>query len=284
MKKDLMRSIALVVGGVCIGSGTTYLIVEKRLRTKYQQFADDEIKEIRRASREANEAAKEHYKLLRKEPPYDDPRTAVKAYNERLDQLQYWSDNGVPEDSANDSPIHDELAEERVLEAAEEAARQEGEVFVEKLLTGATEAVNHDVFPPSQAQRIVTLEDVAASPADIPETNIFERFPEDSIPAESLRDKTMPYIISESEFHTNLESYEQVVLLWYSDEILADEKGKQVANIKSVLGKGTLKHFGHDEANPNTLYVRNDVLKADYEVVRLETSYGEDVMGIAPKD
>lgn len=289
MNKNLLNKIALVVGGVCIGSSTTYLIVKNRLVTKYDQMMADEILAIRQAANARVDDATETMKLLRKEPPYDDPRTAVKAYGQRLDELQYLYDSGETDSSDESMPIHDKLVEDLVLDKTEADIKRIAEfkktdTFVDQLITGATEVVQHDVRPPSQAQEIVTLDDVVSSPSDVPAGNVFELYPKDSIPAESLRDKDYPYLITETEFHANEEHYEQFTLLYYSDNVLADENGGVVASNKELLGKDALKHFGYDTENPNTLFVRNDKRKADYEVVRLDGTHAELVLGIVPKD
>lgn len=288
MNKNLLNKIALVVGGVCIGSGTTYLIVKNRLITKYDQTLADEIRAIRASADARVEDAKNTMMLLHKEPPYDDPRTAVKAYGERLDELQYMFDNGVDSSADEPMPIHDKLVEDNVLEATEADIKRVEEfkkspAFVDQLITGATEVVKHEVYPPSQAQKIVTLDDVVASPDEVP-GNIFDAFPPDSIPAESLRDKDYPYLLAEKEYEDNLEDYEQFTLLYYADNVLADEKGVVIEAGKEILGKETLKQFGYDSDNPNTVFVRNDKRKAEYQVIRIDGTYSELVLGIHPEE
>ena len=289
MNKNLLNKIALVVGGVCIGSGTTYLLVKNRLVAKYDTILAEEIRSIRNAATADVIEAKETMKLLHKQPPYDDPRTAVKAYGERLDELQYMFDNGVDRADDEEMPIHDQLVEDKVLEATEADLKKlddfkKSQAFVDQLVTGATEAVKHETYPPSQAQRILTLEDVTSSPDELPAENIFELYPKDSIPAESLRDKDYPYLLAEKEFEDNLEDYEQFTLLYYADNVLADEQGVVIEAGKQLLGEDALKQFGYDKENPNTLFVRNDKRKAEYQVIRLDGTHGELVLGITPED
>jgi len=289
VNKNLLNKIALVVGGVCIGSGTTYLLVKNRLVAKYDTILAEEIRSIRNAATADVIEAKETMKLLHKQPPYDDPRTAVKAYGERLDELQYMFDNGVDRADDEEMPIHDQLVEDKVLEATEADLKKlddfkKSQAFVDQLVTGATEAVKHETYPPSQAQRILTLEDVTSSPDELPAENIFELYPKDSIPAESLRDKDYPYLLAEKEFEDNLEDYEQFTLLYYADNVLADEQGVVIEAGKQLLGEDALKQFGYDKENPNTLFVRNDKRKAEYQVIRLDGTHGELVLGITPED
>lgn len=287
MNRDLLRSISLITGGILIGSGTTYLIVNKRLQTKYMLLSQVEIND-----------AKEHYKLLRGQPPYDDPATALRAYNERYAQLEFWSNNGLPEESSEEPEIFNELVEidsddakalEELLE--DNSYTSNDDKVTSNILKRATAAVNHEVHPPSQAQSILTLEDVVSSPEDVPEEittgenprvgNIFEIMKE---PTEAeLRNKEFPYIISEDEFHNTELKYEKTSLIYYKDDVLADLQGSIISDIKGLLGKTSLNNFGHDKANPEMIFVRNDVRKVDLEVTRDEKTYAEDVFGIVPE-
>lgn len=294
MNKNLLNKIALVTGGVLIGSGTTYLITKNRLIAKYDEILADELRGMRAAADARVSEAVEQYKLLHKEPPYDDPRTAVRAYEERLNELDYWHENGTPEDSTEETPVHDQLVEDKVLEKTAEDLKamddfKQSKEFVDQLLTGATEIVAHDVRPPSQAQKVLTLEDIGASPVDIPEEtitgNVFENFPDEKTPVTSLRDKDAPFLIGEEEFQQNDLAHENHTLIYYAgDDTLADENGGILGNRKTVIGKDALKHFGYISDMPNTLYVRNEGLRADYEVVRLEGTHSELVLGIHPED
>lgn len=263
MRKISMREISLVVGGICIGSGTTYLLIKNRLTTKYDQLLNEEIKSIGDAASEHIEIQLEGFKKKHKLPPYDVPTTAIQILEE-------------PE-------IYNELVNTGEQEIVEKDVKLEHEELVQNLLYKATEAVNHEVHPPSQAQKIVTLDDVNTSPADIPVENIFANFKE--VPQEILRDKAYPYIVSEEEFRMAEPNYNQMTLLYYAgDDQLADENGGLVPDVEGTIGVESLKHFGHDENNPNTLFVRNDLRETDFEVIRLDGTHGEIVLGIAPKD
>jgi len=90
MKKDLLAATGIFLVGVGIGAIAGILIFQKRIDKHYQAIADEEIESVR-----------DTYKLLRKQPPYDDPKTAVKAYLERVDELQYLSEGGEPLDEGD---------------------------------------------------------------------------------------------------------------------------------------------------------------------------------------
>jgi hypothetical protein len=92
------------------------------------------------------------------------------------------------------------------------------------------------------------------------------------------RNPTGPYIIHQEEFYANEKNYHQTSLTFYAvDEELVDEDNAPVYNHSSVTGE--LK-FGHGSGQNNVVYIRNEELRAEYEVTRLDASYEQEVMGI----
>ena len=49
-------------------------------------------------------------------------------------------------------------------------------------------------------------------------------------------------------------------------------------DIETSIGYEALDEFGYGNPNPDLVYVRNDHLEIDYEVIRLGDSYEESVM------
>lgn len=85
-----------------------------------------------------------------------------------------------------------------------------------------------------------------------------------------------PYTIDPDEFGEN-DEYDTETLIYYSDGILAHFKGDIVENVGEVVGVDALTKFGENENDPDTVYVRNDILKYDYEILRDESKF-TDVM------
>jgi hypothetical protein len=264
MNKDLINKISLVLGGVLIGSGTTYLIVNQRLQTKYIRIANESI----------------------------DRQLAQYTQNEELvDELGYRSDDEILEVAPEEPAIYNALTgEQEIVAEAEEIVAVNtdpqitvGGKLVKDILEKATDVINHDVRPPEQAKKVITLDDVLASPADIPAGNIFDVVKEPS--PKELRDKAYPYVISEDEFHQDEEHYDKITLTYYEgDGVLADERDQLVPDIKGTIGKDSVTHFGYDKNNPDVIYVRNDARKADFEVIRDEQTYAEAVFGARSED
>lgn len=81
-----------------------------------------------------------------------------------------------------------------------------------------------------------------------------------------------PYIITPEEFRElEDEGYETVVLSYYTDGVLADDSHFIVEDIDSVVGADFADHFG--EYEDDSVHVRNDRLKTDYEILLEARAY-----------
>ena len=81
-----------------------------------------------------------------------------------------------------------------------------------------------------------------------------------------------PYVISPDEFSEN-EDYETESLTYYLDGILADDRNN-IIDIDVVVGRESLNHFG--EYEDDSVFVRNEELKTDYEIL-LDTRRYSDI-------
>ena len=81
-----------------------------------------------------------------------------------------------------------------------------------------------------------------------------------------------PYVISPDEFG-EFEDYERISLSYYADQILADEDDEKVEDVDNVVGLESLAHFG--EYEDDSVFVRNDRLKCDYEILLDQRTYSD---------
>jgi hypothetical protein len=92
------------------------------------------------------------------------------------------------------------------------------------------------------------------------------------------RSSAEPYILHQEEFYADELDYTQTTLTYYAkDDIMADEDEKPVYNYKNVTGE---LNFGHGSGDPNVVYIRNDKRRAEYEVIRLDALYSQEVLGL----
>lgn len=83
-----------------------------------------------------------------------------------------------------------------------------------------------------------------------------------------------PYIIEPDEFG-ELYDYTTISLTYYADKYLTDENDELVEDVEDTVGTESLTHFG--EYEDDSVFVRNDRLKCDYEIL-LDTRNYKDVI------
>ena len=72
-----------------------------------------------------------------------------------------------------------------------------------------------------------------------------------------------PYIISPDDFMAS--SYESSTLLYYADGVLADDDNNVISSYIGLIGPKALNSFG--QYQEDTVFVRNDKLKTDFEII-----------------
>jgi hypothetical protein len=99
----------------------------------------------------------------------------------------------------------------------------------------------------------------------------------------AARDPSTPYVIHFDERGET--GYEQVTLTYYAgDDVLCDDKDKVIDDKERVVGEANLDKFGHGSNDAVIVYVRNEYLDLDIEVVKSEQTFLEEVHGIAHAD
>ncbi len=79
-----------------------------------------------------------------------------------------------------------------------------------------------------------------------------------------------PYVIAPEEFG-DLDDYETISLTYYADQILADDNDVIVDDVEDIVGFDSLNSFGEYEYD--SVFVRNDRLKCDYEILLDQRKY-----------
>lgn len=79
-----------------------------------------------------------------------------------------------------------------------------------------------------------------------------------------------PYVISPEEFGEK-DGYETVTLTYYADDILTDDADQPIHDVEDTVGSDALTRFG--EYEDDTVYVRNDARKCDYEICADDANY-----------
>lgn len=95
----------------------------------------------------------------------------------------------------------------------------------------------------------------------------------------STRDPRAPYVIHQEEFINDEMGYHQETLSYYAgDDIMADTDDTPIYNYSGLMGE--LK-FGHGSRDPNVVYIRNDAIHMEWEVLLNPGAFSEEVLGLA---
>lgn len=81
-----------------------------------------------------------------------------------------------------------------------------------------------------------------------------------------------PYVIQPSDFG-EFDDYEKISLTYTADGVLLDDVNEIVDDIEETVGGDSLEHFG--EYEDDSVYVRNDAKKCDYEILLDQRNYQE---------
>ena len=81
-----------------------------------------------------------------------------------------------------------------------------------------------------------------------------------------------PFVIDPSEFGENPE-YDTETLTYFADGVLVDDVDDVIEEPDIVVGLENLKVF--EEFGATSVYVRNDIYKTDYEIIRDDWNYSD---------
>ena len=91
------------------------------------------------------------------------------------------------------------------------------------------------------------------------------RYSSDETDRKEENDVERPYVISPDDFN-ELDGYQVVTLYLCADGVLVDDNDNVIEDVDDVVGEDSLETFGQYE--DDTVFVRNDRLKMDIEVLR----------------
>lgn len=157
---------------------------------------------------------------------------------------------------------YEQMAQEKIEFVIERFEKKYGADSEDKVLPGSNEK-------PSLSEYESMLADLAYKKEQhMKVKNASKEAEEDE---EDMTDK--PYVITPDEFDEH-EDYEVETLTLYADGVLTDWYDEPIDDVDEYVGKESLTRFG--EYEKDTVYVRNEAHKTDYEIQRDTRNY-EDV-------
>lgn len=193
-------------------------------------------------------------------------RVLVKAFEERLDQETLAMRRlygAVKKEQAETEQELDKIEEELA------ATPPEVQVLLEEYSGEKKEPVAYHKIAPSK---------VAVGPKTEKELFVRPVFQPDD-------NRGDIYVISLQEHSDNEPEYQQVTLTWYAgDSVLTDEREDIIEDFENIIGAHALGKFGEVSEDENVVHVRNNILMVDYEIVRSNGTYQQEVLGMEPVD
>lgn len=94
-----------------------------------------------------------------------------------------------------------------------------------------------------------------------------------------------PYVITAEEFMQDEQNFSKITVNYYEyDNTLASEDESIIQNHESFLGNDFQNYIGWKSGSDSVVYVRNENLSSDFEVLVDKGSYEEEVLGILPDE
>lgn len=232
----------LVTGALLLGIGIGGLIAYKIAEKKLSAQFDEELTE-------QIAAARHYHTRIAKEGEFESPEGAVKA-----------------------------LVPEAVVEAVRSYQGREKPVPYNKV---------QEIVDPRPPVDVVVEEVQVTQNVFVEAAKNDEPDPRDWDYNAEIADRELnpniPYTISFEEFNENNVEHEQATMTYYAmDDTLVDSQDKPVDNTEGIVGDDNLSRFGHGSGDPNVVYVRNEKIDMDFEIVRSNGSYQKEVFGTDP--
>lgn len=158
---------------------------------------------------------------------------------------------------------YETLAQEEIDSVKEVFARREQEMKDETVKRNVAEGIkDSDRTKPDLKEYAEQLK-----------KNGYTRYSDLSADDEGVSDKqTKPYVIPPEQFGDD-ENYDQISLTYYADGVLADENDEVIDDVEETVGIESLNLFG--EYEDDSVFVRNDTRKCDYEILLDQRTYSE---------
>lgn len=81
-----------------------------------------------------------------------------------------------------------------------------------------------------------------------------------------------PYVIAPEEFG-EMDGYECETLVYYADGVLTDTWDNVIEEPRELVGDDFASHFDENEGDEDTVYIQNDALNMQYEILRDEDRF-----------
>jgi len=256
---SILKNVGLVVGGAVIGVGATY----KYFHDKFEGFANEEIESVKQKVREKEKVFVGNDTLANNNDDKSIPYTQHVKSMYGKDTTPEKAVDGVVNKGRTKAPDIDK-AQKKQDDVDKLSNRTRKDVPFRKSERTAYDKVIRQYDPLSDAPRPPKEEEVI----DFSKEEDYASEQVDEVKADR------PYVISADQFVENDQDFEQITITYFSkDDVLADEDGEPIEDIDAVIGDASIGKFGTMGSPDNLVYVRNEKMMIDYEVIREDLSW-----------
>lgn len=157
---------------------------------------------------------------------------------------------------------NEEIASVKEMYAAKYADKSEKEEYPKN------GRVRHDIFvDQAEKDKGMSVAEYAKKLSEEGYTNYSnaEEVPEEKAPYKP------PYVIPPEDYGET--GYDTISFTYYADKVLADDGDQVVEDVEGTVGVDSLSRFG--EYEDDSVFVRNERLKVDYEILLSQREYAE---------
>lgn len=237
----------IFIGGAAVGGGIGWFVTKKKYEKQMDEAVEREVKDVR-----------EWY-----ERHYEEDKELI----EKADLLlgTRFTSKMISEVKDTEEVVEDESPDDNLVRAGERAV----ESYTERM-----NRRKEDLLRPERAQYDRGADRVSYNSFSKPK--IVEDIEEKEVDEVRLKQNDYDprddiYVISAEQFAHERLGFDKVTLYWWELERILSEEDMAILDVPDILGTGWEGKIGTEEKD--VVYVRNENLETDYEVVVQHNSF-----------
>ena len=264
---NILKNVSLVVVGAAIGIGATY----KYFHDKFEGYANEEIESVKQKVRTRDkEALNSVYGQAVCGVDTDTDADKDEKKTPYTQHVKSMYDKGTtPGKAVDEVKEENQMSDKELLNN-----RTRKDIPFKKTVRTAYDKVVRQYNPEANEQRPLK-EDNEEEKVDFTKEEDYSSAEVDEVKA------SKPYVISADQFVENDNDFQQITITYFAkDDVLVDEDREVIDDIDAVIGDDSIGKFGTMGSPDNLVYVRNEKMNIDYEVIREDLSYEFDEKGL----
>lgn len=261
-KKAVAEVVISAGAGLAVGYGVGVFVTQRRLKKEFNEIFDQEIARMQADMDDI-------HARINKTGPYATPESAAETLIQTGEPIVV----NVPEEPERNA--FGQYVTESELPADEEPVK----LSMEDMRKFFHDAGDKPTRPEKARDSFVesNVFDTHEDETEVEEGELVDLDEDEPI------DRDRPYVITIEQFHNTRDDHHKAVVIYYEgDDTLTDEADTIVDDIDRNVGRENLERFGHGSQAKNTVYIRNEKMGVDYEMVRMKRGWAEEKFGIDP--